>query len=359
MKKKEVYALVVLVALVASSLFVQKQDHVYNDWLTFNKARASIVDMGMMNVEKDFFSSVETFCIQAGWFQDPDLLSSEKIIATTPALTDIIQMNIQKIDLVHFVKTYKFREWLWLLLAVSLLVVLFNIKSRKTLFIPLLVLGVILLLITRDVERVTVPLIILWAYVVFESLKSHRIINTIFIFLFTYIFYYYASGQYGYRYFKENTLLQKEAHQLIAKSNKICEASVNFPTGFTNEVNSVFKANYLFHENNWLQLNNKEILPTGWLSRNTFFYNTHNISDAHTKRKYNNYYEYLIDDKTAFFGSRLLIPDESFKVHLLGAYDNLYLKDRPNCKHKTFIVEESKHFAISQIRIDCNSTNTK
>ena len=359
MKKKEVYALVVLVALVASSLFVQKQDHVYNDWLTFNKARASIVDMGMMNVEKDFFSSVETFCIQAGWFQDPDLLSSEKIIATTPALTDIIQMNIQKIDLVHFVKTYKFREWLWLLLAVSLLVVLFNIKSRKTLFIPLLVLGVILLLITRDVERVTVPLIILWAYVVFESLKSHRIINTIFIFLFTYIFYYYASGQYGYRYFKENTLLQKEAHQLIAKSNKICEASVNFPTGFTNEVNSVFKANYLFHENNWLQLNDKEILPTGWLSRNTFFYNTHNISDAHTKRKYNNYYEYLIDDKTAFFGSRLLIPDESFKKYLLGAYDKKYLKDRPNCKHKTFIIDTSKHFAISQIRIDCNTTKIK
>ena len=217
----------------------------------------------------------------------------------------------------------------------------------------------ILLLITRDVERVTVPLIMLWAYVVFESLKSYRVISTIFLFLFTYIFYYYASGQLGYRYFKENTALQKEARKLIEKSNKICEATYNYPTAFTNEVNTVFKANYLFHENNWLQLNNKEILPTGWLSRNDFFYKTHNISDKYTTRKYHNYYEYLIDDKTAFFGSKLLVPDKSFKVYLLGAYDKLYLKDQPNCKHKTFIVNESEHFAISQIRVDCNATKKK
>ena len=359
MKKREVYALVVLIVLVVSSLFIQKQDQAYNDWLTFNKARASIVDMSMMNVKKDFFSSVETFCIQAGWFQDTDLLSSEKIIATTPVLSDIIQMNIQKIDLVHFVKTYKFKEWLWLLLAVSLLVILFNIKSRKTLFIPLLILGVVLLLITRDVERVTVPMIMLWAYVVFESLKSHRIVNTIFVLLFTYIFYYYVSGQLGYRYFKENTALQKEARLLIKKSNKVCEATYNYPTAFSNEVNTVLKANYLFDENNWLQLNNKEILPTGWLVRHEFFYKSHNLSDTHTTRKYHTYYDYLIDDKTAFFGSRLLVKDKSFQVHLLNTYDKLHLKDKPNCKHETFTVAESKHFAISQIRVNCNFTSKR
>ena len=358
MKKKELFALVILVMLVASSLFVQKQDQAYNDWLSFNKSRAAIVDMGILNVDKDFFSPLEKFCYRVGWFQDSNLLSSEKIIATTPTLADIIQMNIQKINLVHFVKTYKFKEWLWLLFAASFVIMLFNIKSRKTLFIPLLVLGVVLLLITRDVERVTVPLIMLWAYVVFESLKSYRIINTVFLFLFTYFFYIYASGQLGYRYFKENTALQKEAHQLIKKSNKVCEATYNYPTAFTNEINTVFKANYLFYENNWLQLNDKEILPTGWLVRHEFFYKSHNISDAHTTRKYRTYYDYLIDDKTAFFGSRLLVKNESFNI-LLNAYDELHLKDRPNCKHKTFIVDKSKHFAVSQIRVDCNSSNIK
>ncbi len=357
--KKEILGLFLLISLVATSLFVQKQDHFYNEWLSFNKARASIVDMGMMDVKKDYFSKEEMFCIQAGWWQDSDLLPSDKIVATTPKLSAILQRNIQKIHLIDFVKSYKFKHWLWLLLTVSIVLMLLQLRSKKTLFIPILALGVILLLITRDVERVTVPLIMLWAYVLFESFKSYRIPNTIFLALFTYIFYYYSSGQLGYRYFKESTLLQNEAHQLIAKSNKVCESSINFPTGFSNEVNMIFKANYLFHENNWLQLNNKEILPSGWLSRNKFFYMTHNISDTETQRKYSNYHEYLIDNNTAFFGSKMLIPDKSFKVYLLGAYDKLYLKDKPNCKHKTFIINESKHFAISQIRIDCNATNKK
>jgi len=204
---------------------------------------------------------------------------------------------------------------------------------------------------------VTVPLIMMWAYIVFESTRSHRILNIAFASLFTYIFYSYISGQLGYRYFNENTALQKEAHQLIKKSGKICEGSVNYPTGFSGEVNAVFKANYLFHEDNWLQLNDKEILPTGWLSRNQFFYVAHNLSDAKTKRKYATYHDYLIDDKTAFFGSKLLIKDKSFQVFLLDAYDKLYLKDRPNCKHETFIINESKHFSISQIRVDCNSSS--
>jgi len=55
MKKKEVFALVALVVLVASSLFVQKQDPTYNDWLSFNKARAAIVDMDILNVAISVF----------------------------------------------------------------------------------------------------------------------------------------------------------------------------------------------------------------------------------------------------------------------------------------------------------------
>ena len=351
--KKEFIALILLVLLVVSSLVVQKQDKAYNEWLAFNKARASIVDMGIMNVKKDFFSPEELFCIQSGWFQDSALLSTEKIVSTTPTLATILQKNIEKIHLLDFIKAYKFKHWLWLLFAASLIVMLYHIKSRKSLFVPMLVLGVVLLLITRDVERVTVPLIILWAYIMFESLKSHRFINTIFLALFTYIFYYYASGQLGYRYFKENTALQQEAHQLIKKSGKVCESTVNYPTAFSNAVVTVFKANYLFYEDNWLQMNDKEILPTGWLVRNALFYKSHNLSDAYTTRKYRNYHEYLVDDNTAFFGSTLLVPDESFKVHLLATYDKLYLQDRPNCKHTTAIINQSQHFAISQIKIEC------
>jgi hypothetical protein len=350
--KSEVLTLIGVIILIGASLFVKKQDHFYNNWLEFNKARAAIVDMGILNVEKDYFSVVEKFCYQAGWLQDPQLLSTEKLIATTPTLSDILQANVQKINFVHFIKMYKFKHWLWLLLAVSCIIIILNIKSRKSLFIPIFAFGVILLLITRDVERVTVPMILLWAYVLSESLKSHRILNTLFLFLFTYIFYTYASGQLGYRYFKENTLLQQEAQQLIQDSNKICEVSINYPTDFSHQLNTVFQANYLFHEGNWIQINEKGILPGGWLVRHEFFYKSHNLSDPDTTRKYATYYDYLIDDKTAFFGSRVLAKSGNFNI-LLNAYDQKYLKNRPNCKHKTFIIAESKHFAISQIKVDC------
>ncbi len=352
--RREIYGLLILFALVASSLFIQKQDHIYTDWLTFNKARASVADLGSSDTKK-ILSSEEMFFLQAGWVTDDDLLPTGKVIASSPTLSDILQRKIQNIRLMDFLKTYKFRYWLWLLFAASFIVISLNIKSRKIVFVPLFAMGVILLIITRDVDRVTVPLMMMWAYILSESLKSNRIVNTIFLFLFTYLFYYYSSAQLGYRYFAENTLLKKEARQLISQSNKMCEPSMSYPTGLTNDVINVFRANYLFHEDNWLKLGSKEILPAGWLSRHELFYSAHNLSDVNTKRKYDKYYDFLIADETAFFGSKMLIKGGNSQI-LLETYDKLHLKDRPNCRHKAFIVTESERFAISQIRVDCNTT---
>jgi len=353
--KNEVFTLLALIILLLSSIFIQKQDKLYSDWLTFNKARASIVDMDILNAKKGYFSKEERFAISTSWFQDEELLSTKKLVDITPHLGDIIHVNIKKIHLLNFLKNYKFKYWLWLLLAFSLLAIIINIKSRKAIFIPVLIIGVILLLITRDVERVTVALIMLWAYVVSQSIKKYTVLNSLFLFLFTYIFYTYSSGQLGYRYFKEVTQLKKEAHQLIKNSNKKCEVSVNYPTKPSSELHFIFKANYLFHEDNWMQLNSKEILPTGWIVRHELFYKSHDISDKYTKRKYANYHEYLVDNKTAFFGSKYLEKSMLFNI-LLNGYDKKYLKNRPECKHKTYMIDKSKHFGISQIGIECNGT---
>ncbi len=352
--KHEIYGLIVLISLVASSLFIQKQDHVYTDWLVFNKARASVADLGSSDTKK-ILSSKEIYFLRAGWVQDDELIPTDKVIASSPALSDILQKRIENIHLIDFLKKYKFRYWFWLLFTVSFIVIILNIKSRKVLLIPLFVFGVILLIFTRDVDRVTIPLIMMWAYILSESLKSNRILNTIFLFLFTALFYYYFSAQLRYRYFAENTLLKQEARQLISQSDKICEPSMSYPTELTTAVINVFRANYLFHEDNWLKLGKKEILPAGWLSRHELFYISHNLSDVNTKRKYSKYYDFLIDDETAFFGSKILIEGGSSQI-LLDTYDELHLKNRPNCRHKAFIVAGSEHFAISQIRVDCNTT---
>jgi hypothetical protein len=356
LKKGEIFGLLALIVMVASSLYIQKQDRAYSDWLVFNKGRATVADLGSYDTKK-ILSPKEMFFLRSAWVQDEELLPTDKVVASTLSLPEVLQIKLQNIQFLEFLERYKFRYWLWLLLGASFVVMLLNIKSTKVLLVPSFVFGVILLIITRDVDRVTVPLIVMWAYILMESLRQNRILNSIFIIIFTYLFYYYISGQLGYRYYKENTQLQQEARQLIKSSGKVCEPSMSYPTGLTMEIINVFRANYLFHEDNWLKVDDSEILPGGWLVRHPYFYEMHNLSDIKRKRKYKNYYEFLIDDNTGFFGSKHLVNTPNSQI-LLTTYDKLYLKDQPDCKHRAFIIKESANFAISQIRVDCNSSKS-
>ena len=358
-KQSEAAGILITIFLIFSSVYIQNQDQSYTQWLKFNKARAAIVDMGILDVDKDYFTPNEQFCIAAGWWQDEELLPSDKIIATTPPLKKILQQNVKKLHFFDFIKAYKFKEWLWLLLAVSAIAILLNLRNRKGLFLLFLSLGVLLLLITRDVDRVTIPMIYMWAFILYETLRPYQKFRTIFLLMFVVILYYYESPLLGYRYYKENTALQKEAQELIKKSAKVYDVSINYPTAYSNELTTIFIANYLFHEDNWMPLNDKEILPGGWLSRHPFFYQSHHISDTKTKRKYTSYRDFLVDKDTAFFGGKFLVKDKSFKVNLLKKYDDLYLKNRPGCVHKTVIINQSKHFAISQIKVVCMQSQKK
>ena len=314
-----------------------------------------MVDTGIMNVEKDYFSPVEIFCTSYAWFQDSQLLPTEKMIATSPSFIDIYLKKLPHIHPIDFIQKHKFKYWFYLLLTISLYVIVLNIKNRKSIFLLLLIFGIFLLLFVRDVDRVTIALIMLWALVLFESLKRYRKISIIFIFIFTSLYFYYLSPQLSYRYFKEITSAQKEAYQLIKKYKKTCEISLNYPTNSNALLGTIFLYNYLFHEESWLKMNVNEIQPRGWLARHPFFYQTHQISDKYTKRKYATYYDYLISNDSAFLGGKILLHDKRFEKYLLGTYDKLHLKDKPNCKHKTFIIAESEHFTLSQIRVECTT----
>lgn len=356
LSKSEIVHIVLVFIMLIGMTWMEKRDSNYSEWLKFNKARSAIVDMGIMDVSKNYFTEEEQFFIMISWWQDTMLLPMEKVIAVTPTLATVLKKNLKGIHPIKFIQNYKFKHWLWLLLIASifLFVIKFRQQKVKALFIPVFVIGVLLLLITRDVERVTVPLIMMWAYLLFESLRPYRKINTLLLVIFTFIFYYYASNQLGYRYYKENTILQKEARELIHQSGKSCEPSMIFPLVFSNEVNRVFQANYLFDENNWLQMNDNEILPAGWLVRHPYFYEAHQISTSDIHRKYQDYHEYLVDESTAFFGSKYLETNKVYQKYLLQQYDRLYLQDRPQCHHNVTVISRSKHFSIAQIRIECD-----
>ena len=111
-KKSEINAFLLLLLLVASSLFIEKQDKPYVEWQAFNKARSAMTDTGMMNVEKDYFSPVELFCTQVGWFQDSELLPTQKVLATTPSFLDIGLHRLPQVQFIHFLKTYKYKYWI-------------------------------------------------------------------------------------------------------------------------------------------------------------------------------------------------------------------------------------------------------
>lgn len=357
--KREWRLLVALILVLAASILLQKQDRAYQDWILFNKARASIVDMGVMHGSKEIFTKEELFCIQAGWWQDPVLLPSEKLIGVTPSFFEMLSKRLQSVDIAGLIKNYIFKHWLWLLLSGSLVAIVLGYQQKRVFFLLFFVAGVFVLLLTRDVVRVTAPVFVWWALLIFEILRGHRIISTLFLALFTAIFVYYASGQWTHKYVEIDMALQKEAKELIQSSGKVCEPSITFPTGFIGELTAVFNHNYLFREERWMHLGDKEILPSGWLSRHPFFYETHDMSDRYRQRKYQTYHDYLVDEKSAFFGSNYLVPDESFKRYLLEAYDKRYLKERPECRHKSAIVKRSEHFSISQIYIECDPTKHK
>lgn len=83
---------------------------------------------------------------------------------------------------------------------------------------PVFIIGILFLIVMRDADRVTIPLFIMWAFILTESIKKQQTINTQFLSLFMLMFVYYSSASIGYRYYKENTALKLEARNLIEKS---------------------------------------------------------------------------------------------------------------------------------------------
>jgi len=259
-EKKEIVGFIVLIALIVASIYVQKQDKAYTDWLLFNKARASTADIGWQD-NKGILSKEEKIFLNGGWVQDDEILPTQKVIEASPALANVIEAKLRQFDAERFIKHYRFSYWIWLLLVVSLIVIALNIKNRKALLMVFFIAGTIALIIVRDVDRVTVPLLVMWAFILVESLRKDRIISGVFLLIFVYLFYYYSYPQFGYRYFNENNLLKDEARKLIKESQIICEPSLNYPTVWTQDSISLFRVNYLFREKSWLKMDDKEILP--------------------------------------------------------------------------------------------------
>ena len=352
--RQDFYAFVGFLVLVLSTFFIQNLDTNYSKWQTFNQSRAMVSDMQILDPDNTL-TQPQKFLLANGWIQDDILLPTEKVIqANTNSWGEIVK-QLTSFNYLNFFQ-YRLAVWFYIFVVASLFLLYQNRKSWRAVLIPIFIIGIIFLIVMRDVDRVTIPLFIMWAFMLTESIKKQKTFNTLFLSLFLLSFFYYSSASIGYRYFKKNTALKHEARNLIEKSGIACEFSMNFPTKLTAELISLVQVNYLFHENDWLKINENGILPNNWLSRHPFFYETHQISHDGMKRKFDNYHEFLLNEHTGFIGSRLL-QDSKALPYLLHQYDKQYLSNQPNCRHAIALVAVSEHFSISQIRIECGLYN--
>jgi hypothetical protein len=361
LKRKEWMAVTALVALIGTSFYIQSRDKPYTDWFAFNKVRSALADMGVMKGPHEQFNEDEWLLIQLSWWQEDRILPTKKMLAATPSFSDILRHNLHKIsihNLTILLTQHKFHYWLWLLLGATLMYIVISRQKLRSLALLLFAFGVILLLFTRDVERVTVPLFVMWSWILFSTFRHYLPLRILLLLAFGTIFYSYVSPQLGYRYINEIGELKREAHELIRKNGKACDVSINIPAAFSFDVNTILTYNFLFREERWIPVNANEILPGGWLARHPFFYETHRMSDAYTKRTFEDYHAFMIDESTAYFGGKVLTRN-IFSKKLYALYDKYYLRDKPECHHTSKIIAASKHFAISQIYIACDEKKEK
>ncbi len=326
---------------ISSSVYVDKD---YKEWLKFVKARAYFMDLHGKD-KKDILSEEEEFVNKTWWAQDEVLLPTKKVIDAA----DFSSLNI----IINSYKNLTSSKLFTILIRYKLLIFLFFITlwiiykekngCRKTLYF-ILTAAMLTLIIARDMERVAYPISIMWALLIYLKLyvEDKKEFLKKFLYLATVILLLESSLNRLYHH-NQKEEIKKELIALMAKHPLYYELSLGFPRSF-GLLSMVVIQNHLFRENNWLSLEKNRILLSGWISRHPFFYKSHNISFKNKKRKYKNYYEYLINENTAFIGTKEM--DGNLNKKMLYLYDKKYDN---NYLHTIKVVDNSKYFTITQI----------
>jgi len=347
--KRNILYLFVFFLIALMNINLYKTDQEYSEWMTFNKARANFADLGIHpNYQNESLTTEQKKLLEYGWYmQDETILPTSIIIKLS---------NASFIDVLKSIQ-YNFNHNL--ILSLIFLGFLYAGFYRKKYFIYYLslFLFVFIILVVRDVERTSIPLLIALLCIIIESLQiierpednfSFLLIIPISIFLLKIP----NMIQTNYLIINEKNHLQNELIQLVENSDKTYIISIGFPSQFR-YLNTIFLGNTLFNETNWIKFNKHNILMTGWLSRHPYFYRTHKISSFETKRKYDDYYGFLLSESTTFIGdkSQTNIQSELSKT-ILTVYDQIHNQAK-ECSHKIIVTDTSPHFEVSKIINQC------
>ncbi len=344
--KKVILVFTLLSTLIATHISVSL-DQEYKDWLTFVKARGYFVDLHGED-KLNILSEDEEFISRTWWIGDDSLLSTQKVIdAASSSSIDIISSSFSNLEPIELLKTFAHSKLLFFLIFITALLIYREEKYYNKGVYTLFLIAVMTLIIVRDTERVTYPLIFLWSILIFMKLAFINDLKLLKKSLIITSFILLVELPIGKIYkYNQNAELKDEAVELMAKYPDMKYASaLGFPRSF-GKLSIVLREAHLFDEKNWLSFEKNGILLAGWPSRHPYFYKTHNISFNNVKRKFDNFYQFMIDEHSAFIGTKDV--DEEFNKKILNLYDLKYGTNGINY-HRIKVLDESKNFSLTKI----------
>jgi hypothetical protein len=355
-KRSLLYALPFFIILILG-YYLQISDKEYLDYLSFNMARANINDYQDFNLQVNSQFAEYKDLIKFYWIQDKDLVPSEAVLKFAPSQFQLFLIGMENIikGILNFsIADVLQHKFLFLIVCLSLLLVFF-LDWWRIIALTLFILSIFVVLSLRNMDRVSMPLLLMWFFLIYHLCEGYKL--RVLTLIFTgYVVLFFAKQSFftintvieGFDKYSEINKKKQELYQLISQSNTISESSTVVPLDL---VSPLMLSNKLFDEQNWLVMQDK-LLMSSWISRHPYFYESHQISTPSVSRKYRNYYEFLMSDDTSFIGMPTEILNHKAMKIVLKAYDKRYLSHIQHCHH-AFSITDKEQFWIAKMKILC------
>ena len=347
--QKKIIAIFILMSTILFNNYLPSLDHEYKEWLSYNKARTYFNDYNGID-KKNILSDNEKLISNTWWLQDEILLPTEKVIQAAGTKLDAIIISFTNFNIGKIISIFYNNKLLILLFLIAAYIIYKEQKNTSRLLYVFFAISFFILLVVRDMNRVSYPLTILWGTLLFlKLLKDQKITllkGSIIIAVFLLILDLPRLRVYHYQ---ENEKLKNEFIHLMNLYPIKYEPAVGFPRSW-GIIGRVFKQSHLFRESQWAPFNEDGLLIAGWTVRHPHFYKSHDISFKGEARKYKSFYDFIIDENVGFIGSKE--SDSTLNNTILKMYDKKYAH-QVNCYHAIKVLGESEHFSITQIIKKC------
>ncbi len=337
-----------LVNLMSNSFY----DRQYREWLQFRDAHQYFIDLHGKGDLRNFTDN-EKRILMSWMIQDEDILPSQKVIDAAGNRYLVMFDNLKRLTLRKIASILYHNKILLILLLLSLLLLLNKDMNRQNrLFLILFIIGFFTLIFVRNVERVTIPLILIWFSIITMILLEKQNTGLLkLLFGGAIAVFLIDLPLYNRLHTTKHLEWEAEKMKLMERKPLLYETAIYFPTNYTPEyIWSTILQNRLFEEKEWFT---RYILPADWVSRHLLFYKLHNISHNGIKRKYKNFHDFLVSPGTAFIGGKEI--NKKFNEVILSEYDKKFLENT-KCRHEVRIIAESENYAISKVFIICSNS---